>query len=106
MTGTSGTLNVTLPFGKYIVKESKAPEGYIKTDKTYIVTVNRDGETFNIVAENEKIVEEEDVDPADDEEEDEGSLPQTGGIPSELLYAIGMMAMAGGVMLMRKKEQR
>ncbi|MBW8380940.1 MAG: LPXTG cell wall anchor domain-containing protein [Youngiibacter sp.] len=40
------------------------------------------------------------------QDEEEGSLPQTGGIPSELLYAIGMMAMAGGVMLMRKKEQR
>jgi len=106
VTGAGGILNVILPFGKYIVRESKAPEGYIKTDKTYSVTVNRDGETFNIVAENEKIVEEEDVDPADDEEEDEGSLPQTGGIPSELLYAIGMMAMAGGVLLMRKKEQR
>jgi LPXTG-motif cell wall-anchored protein len=107
MTGTSGTLNVTLPFGEYIVKESKAPEGYIKTDKTYSVTVNTDGETFNIVAENEKIDELEEVGPVDDdEEEEEGSLPQTGGIPSELLYAIGMMAMAGGVMLMRKKEQR
>ncbi|MBP1919651.1 SpaA isopeptide-forming pilin-related protein [Youngiibacter multivorans] len=103
-TGTSGTLNVILPFGKYIVRESKAPEGYNKTDMTYSVTVNADGETFDIVAENEKIEELEEVDPADDEEE--GSLPQTGGIPSELLYAVGMIAMAGGVVLMRKKEEK
>jgi LPXTG-motif cell wall-anchored protein len=109
-TGNDGTLTVILPYGKYIVKESKAPEGYMLDTKSYSVDIKENGQTFNMVVENEKILEDEDIDSKDEEiepdDEEEGSLPQTGGIPSELLYAVGMIAMAGGVVLMRKKEEK
>ena len=88
-TGADGMLKVMLPYGEYIISEVAAPEGYILTTQTYSVNVNKSGLTFDVRI------------PNTEEEE----LPQTGGIPSELLYLMGAMAIIGGVILMKGKRR-
>lgn len=90
ITGANGLLKVSLPFGEYIVSEVAAPEGYILTTQTYSINVNKSGLTFDVRI------------PNTEEEE----LPQTGGIPSELLYLMGAMAIIGGVVLVKGKRRR
>jgi LPXTG-motif cell wall-anchored protein len=88
-TGADGILKVMLPYGEYIVSEVAAPEGYVLTTQTYSINVNKSGLTFNVEI------------PNTEEEE----LPQTGGIPSELLYLMGAMAIIGGAILMKGKRR-
>jgi len=66
-----------------------APEGYILTTQTYSINVNKSGLTFNVEIQNTE----------------EEELPQTGGIPSELLYLMGAMAIIGGAILMKGQEE-
>ncbi|MBP1920806.1 Cna B-type domain-containing protein [Youngiibacter multivorans] len=89
-TGADGLLKVMLPYGEYIISEVAAPEGYILTTQTYSINVNKSGLTFDVRI------------PNTEEEE----LPQTGGIPSELLYLMGAMAIIGGVVLMKGKRRK
>jgi LPXTG-motif cell wall-anchored protein len=89
-TGADGLLKVELPYGEYIISEVTAPEGYVLTTQTYSINVNKSGLTFDVRI------------PNTEEEE----LPQTGGIPSELLYLMGAMAIIGGVVLMKGKRRR
>lgn len=42
-------------YGKYIVSEIAAPEGYILTDKTYDVSISKDGDLIEITMENKPI---------------------------------------------------
>ncbi len=42
-------------FGKYIVAEIAAPTGYVLTDKTFPVDINKNGETINVEISNIKI---------------------------------------------------
>ena len=42
-------------YGQYIVKEIKAPTGYILSNKEYPVTIDEDGDVIEITAENEAI---------------------------------------------------
>jgi len=42
-------------YGEYIIKEIKAPTGYILSDKEYPVTIDEDGDVVEITAENEAI---------------------------------------------------
>ena len=44
-----------IPYGQYVICELQAPEGYILSDKQYPVTINEDGDTVEITAENEAI---------------------------------------------------
>jgi len=88
-TGADGILKVMLPYGEYIVSEVAAPEGYILTTQTYSINVNKSGLTFNVEIQNTE----------------EEELPQTGGIPSELLYLMGAMAIIGGAILMKGKRR-
>jgi LPXTG-motif cell wall-anchored protein len=89
-TGADGLLKVELPYGEYIISEVTAPEGYVLTTQTYSINVNKSGLTFDVRI------------PNTEEEE----LPQTGGIPSELLYLMGAMAIIGGAVLMKGKRRR
>ncbi len=86
--GADGLVKAVLPVGEYIISEILAPEGYVLTTQTYAIKIDRVGLVFNVEI------------PNTEEEE----LPQTGGIPSELLYALGAMAVIGGVLLMRRKR--
>ena len=44
-----------IPYGEYVIREIAAPDGYILSDKQYPVTINEDGDTVEITAENEAI---------------------------------------------------
>jgi len=44
-----------IPYGEYVICELQAPDGYIFSDKQYPVTINEDGDTVEITAENEAI---------------------------------------------------
>ena len=44
-----------IPYGEYVICEIQAPEGYILSDKQYSVTINEDGDTVEITAENKPI---------------------------------------------------
>ena len=44
-----------IPYGEYVICEIQAPDGYIFSDKQYPVTINEDGDTVEITAENEAI---------------------------------------------------
>ena len=44
-----------IPFGEFVVREIKAPKGYILSDKVYQVNITEDGHTVEITAENKTI---------------------------------------------------
>ena len=44
-----------IPYGEYVICEIQAPDGYIFSDKQYPVTINEDGDTVEITAENKPI---------------------------------------------------
>ncbi|MBQ8629937.1 MAG: hypothetical protein IJ421_10760 [Prevotella sp.] len=44
-----------IPYGEYVIREIAAPDGYILSDKQYPVTINENGDTVEITAENEAI---------------------------------------------------
>ena len=44
-----------IPYGEYVIREIAAPDGYILSDKQYPVTINEDGDTVEITAENKPI---------------------------------------------------
>ncbi len=44
-----------IPYGEYVICEIQAPDGYILSDKQYPVTINEDGDTVEITAENKPI---------------------------------------------------
>lgn len=48
-------LSKDLPYGNYYVKEIKAPEGHIISDKTYTVSIKEDGSIVEIGANNTKM---------------------------------------------------
>lgn len=96
-TPASGTLSVELPYGTYIVSETAAPKNYVKTTKTYSVDITEDGQKFKLDIENEAV----EVAPVT---ETGGTLPETGGIPSGFFYVVGALAIAGGILMMRRKR--
>ncbi len=44
-----------IPYGEYVICEIQAPDGYILSDEKFPVTINEDGDTVEITAENEAI---------------------------------------------------
>ncbi len=44
-----------IPYGEYVIKEIKAPDGYILSDEKFPVTISEDGDTVEIIAENKTI---------------------------------------------------
>jgi LPXTG-motif cell wall-anchored protein len=101
-TPVSGILSVTLPFGKFLVSETAAPKDYVRTTKTYSVDITEDGQTFKIDIENEAVA----VAPTPEKPLPGAgeTLPETGGIPSGFFYLIGALAIAGGILMMRRKR--
>lgn len=47
--GTKGEVTVTLPLGTYVVKETKAPYGYVHSDASYTVSFGWDNQSNDIV---------------------------------------------------------
>ena len=46
-----------VPYGEWIIRELKAPEGYILSDENYTVTVKENGETVKLNIKNSKVTE-------------------------------------------------
>ena len=44
-----------IPYGEYVVREIKAPTGYILSDESYAVSIAEDGEVIEITAENKPV---------------------------------------------------
>lgn len=44
-----------IPYGEYVVREIKAPTGYILSNKSYLVSISEDGDVIEITAENKPI---------------------------------------------------
>jgi len=107
-TDEDGILEITLPLGKYTVREIYAPAKYIMDDEDKVVTIDEDGETVILTVVNIEI-------------ENTGQLPDTGGKPtpkpttkpvlprtgaqsSFIWYGIGAMLTLGGFTLLKKKK--
>ena len=46
-----------MPYGEWIIRELKAPDGYILSDENYTVTVKENGETVKLNIKNSKVPE-------------------------------------------------
>jgi len=92
MTDDKGMLLADLPYGKYVIEETTAPENYVKTDKKYSVDITENGQVFNLVVENTMT------------EEKGAVLPMAGDTTGTIFLFMGVLAVTGGILLMRKKQ--
>lgn len=79
-----------VPYGAYIVREIKAPEGYILTDKSYNITIHADGELIRVEIPNTP----------------EPVVPTTGDTGSILLWFMLLTLSAAGTAVMLRVMQR
>lgn len=79
-----------VPYGAYIVREIKAPEGYILTDKSYNITIHADGELIRVEIPNSP----------------EPVVPTTGDTGSILLWFLLLTLSAAGAAVMLRVMQR
>lgn len=91
-TDNKGMLLAVLPYGKYIIEETAAPENYVKTDKKYSVDITENGQVFNLVVENTMT------------EEKGAVLPMAGDTTGVIFLFTGALAITGGILLLRKKQ--
>ncbi len=91
-TDNKGMLMADLPYGKYIIEETTAPENYDKTDKKYSVDITENGQVFNLVVENTMTAEKGAI------------LPMAGDSTGFIFLFTGALAVIGGILLMRKKQ--
>ena len=91
-TDDKGMLLAELPYGKYVIEETTAPENYVKTDQKYSVDITENGRIFPQVIENTRI------------EEKGAVLPMAGDATGNIFLIMGVLAIAGGILMMRKKQ--
>lgn len=91
-TDNKGMLLADLPYGKYIIEETIAPENYVKTDKKYSVDITENGQMFNLEVKNTMT------------EEKGAVLPMAGDTTGVIFLFTGALAITGGILLMRKKQ--
>ncbi|OMP66672.1 SpaA isopeptide-forming pilin-related protein [Domibacillus epiphyticus] len=84
--------------GRYIIEETKAPDGYTRSNEKTVVTI-QSGETVNLALKNTK------SSPAGTTPKTKsGTLPRTGDESSMLYMFGGMIFAAGGFLLMKKRK--
>ena len=119
VSGNNGTIEIEdLRAGQYYLFETRAPDGYFKLDKPVsfeVVSSVEDGEVkFEIVLDSSGDVSAA-LDPEDSlslyvENLADRNLPITGGTGRYILYALGVLLIAGsllcGFILRRKRERR
>lgn len=79
-----------LDYGKYIISETMAPEGYELTTETSIFEINKDGQIVKAQLKNKKVVVTE--------------LPQTGGTNTVIVISLALVIALTGVIMFRKKK--
>lgn len=91
-TDENGKIRTKLRYGKYILEETIAPEGYVKATKTLEINVTEDGATIEQVLYNDKI-----------QQMPKTNLYSSGMIFSTLLLVSGLGA--GFILLKKKREE-
>ena len=84
-----------IPYGEYVVLETKAPEGYLLSDRKLEINIALHEETLDTVWVNERIP----------EIETNEELPKAGSHGTAPLYGIGVLMIAIGILLEKKKAR-
>lgn len=85
-----------MPYGEWIIRELKAPEGYILSAENYSVTVKENGETVKLNIKNSKMPE-----PPSAPES-----PKTGDTANLLIPSVAMLTAFGAIIYLSKKLKK
>ena len=85
-----------VPYGEWIIRELKAPDGYILSDENYYVTVKENGETVKLNIKNSKIPE-----PPSAPES-----PKTGDTANLLILSVALFTALAAVIYLSKKLKK
>ena len=85
-----------VPYGEWIIRELKAPDGYILSDENYTVTVKENGETVKLNIKNSKVPE-----PPSAPES-----PKTGDTANLLIPLITLFTAFGAIIYLSKKIKK
>lgn len=85
-----------VPYGDWIIRELKAPDGYILSDENYYVTVKENGETVKLNIKNSKIPEPPSV----------PESPKTGDTANLLIPLITLFTAFGAIIYLSKKIKK
>ena len=109
ITNEEGVANsIQLPYGSYIVIETKAPEGYVLSDFSENVTINNENLEILLKVENikEKLLPEDPTEPKVPLKEDNEKEPVKTGDESGNIGGLGLMSLLSliAMLLMHKKK--
>lgn len=85
-----------VPYGDWIIRELKAPDGYILSEENYTVTVKENGETVKLNIKNNKIPEPPSV----------PESPKTGDTANILIPLITLFTAFGAIIYLSKKLKK
>ena len=85
-----------VPCGEWIIRELKAPDGYILSDENYTVTVKENGETVKLNIKNSKVPEPPSV----------PESPKTGDTANLLIPLITLFTAFGAIIYLSKKIKK
>ncbi|MFR2299337.1 MAG: collagen binding domain-containing protein, partial [Clostridium paraputrificum] len=109
ITNEEGVANsIQLPYGSYIVIETKAPEGYVLNDFSENVTINNENLEILLKVENikEELLPEDPKEPEVPSKEDNEKEPVKTGDESGNIGGLGLMSLLSliAMLLMHKKK--
>lgn len=85
-----------VPYGDWIIRELKAPDGYILSDENYTVTVKENGETVKLNIKNSKVPEPPSV----------PESPKTGDTANLLIPPVALFTALAAVIYLSKKLKK
>ena len=85
-----------MPCGEWIIRELKAPDGYILSDENYYVTVKENGETVKLNIKNSKVPE-----PPSAPES-----PKTGDTANILIPSVALFTALAVIIFLSKKFKK
>ena len=85
-----------VPWGEWIIRELKAPDGYILSDENYTVTVKENGETVKLNIKNSKIPEPPSV----------PESPKTGDTANLLIPSVALFTALAVIIFLSKKFKK
>lgn len=85
-----------VPYGEWIIRELKAPDGYVLSEESYTVTVKENGETVKLNIKNSKVPEPPSV----------PESPKTGDTANILIPLITLFTAFGAIIYLSKKIKK
>lgn len=85
-----------VPYGEWIIRELKAPDGYVLSDENYYVTVKENGETVKLNLKNSKVPEPPSL----------PESPKTGDTANLLIPLITLFTAFGAIIYLSKKIKK